>query len=386
MKNDYIPFHKPLVTDDEINEVVDTIKSGWWTTGPKTLKFENEFNSFIGSKFSLAVSSWTAAAHLALEAIGLLPGDEVIVPSITFTATAEIVCYFKAKPVIVDVQKDSFNIDPEEIEKHITNKTRAVIPVHYGGNPCDMDEILKLARLNNFKIIEDAAHSLPAKYKGRMIGTIGDATCFSFYVTKTLATGEGGMISTDDEEIASRCSIMRLHGINSDAWKRYTSEGSWYYEVVAPGFKYNFTDIQASLGLAQLKKLEITQSARKNIFNKYNSLLADNGLLKLYSYKDVVEPSYHLYPILLDIEGLKITRSQVIDELKNMGIGTSVHFIPLYRHPYYRETYNLDINNYPVSEYIYPRIITLPIWPGISDSQIDRVAEGLNSITRKFKK
>lgn len=386
MKNDYIPFHKPLVTDDEINEVVDTVKSGWWTMGPKTLRFESEFRSYIGAKFSLAVSSWTAAAHLALEAMGLKEGDEVIVPSFTFTASAEIVCYFKAKPVIVDVDKDSFNISPEEIEKNISDKTKAIIPVHYGGNPCNMDEIVELSKLYNLRIIEDAAHSLPAKYKGKTIGTIGDVTCFSFYVTKTLAAGEGGMICTDNEEIAQRCSIMRLHGINSDAWKRYSDEGSWYYEVIAPGYKYNFTDIQASLGLAQLKKIDLMHAERKNIFDKYNSLFADNDLIKLYKYEEEIEPSYHLYPVLLQTESLTVTRSKIIEELKNLGIGTSVHFIPLYRHPYYRETLNLDVKNYPVSEYIYPRIITLPIWPGMTDAQIERVANSLNMLTNKFKK
>ncbi len=386
MKNDYIPFHKPLVTDDEINEVVDTVKSGWWTMGPKTLRFESEFRSYIGAKFSLAVSSWTAAAHLALEAMGLKEGDEVIVPSFTFTASAEIVCYFKAKPVIVDVDKDSFNISPEEIEKNISDKTKAIIPVHYGGNPCNMDEIVELSKLYNLRIIEDAAHSLPAKYKGKTIGTIGDVTCFSFYVTKTLAAGEGGMICTDNEEIAQRCSIMRLHGINSDAWKRYSDEGSWYYEVIAPGYKYNFTDIQASLGLAQLKKIDLMHAERKNIFEKYNSLFAENTLIKLYKYEEEVEPSYHLYPVLLQTESLTVTRSKIIEELKNLGIGTSVHFIPLYRHPYYRETLNLDVKNYPVSEYIFPRIITLPIWPGMTDAQIERVANSLNMLTNKFKK
>ncbi len=386
MKENYIPFHKPLITEDEINEVVDTIKSGWWTTGPKTLRFEREFGSYIGAKHSLAVSSWTAAAHLALEAIGLREGDEVIVPAITFTATAEIVCYFKAKPVIVDVDKNSFNINPDEIEKNITDKTRAIIPVHYGGNPCNMDAIMELSGLHNLRIIEDAAHSLPAKYKGKTIGTIGDVTCFSFYVTKTLAAGEGGMLCTDNEEIAHRCSVMRLHGINSDAWKRYSDEGSWYYEVVAPGFKYNFTDIQASLATAQLKKIDLMRDQRKNIFEKYNSLFADNDLITLHKYKQEEEPSYHLYPVLLNIERLTVTRSRIIEELKNLGIGTSVHFIPLYRHPYYRDTFNLDINNFPVSEFIYPRIITLPIWPGMAGNQIEKVAESLNMLTKKFKK
>ncbi len=376
----------PLITEDEIKEVTETIRSGWWTTGPKADKFEKEFNSYIGSRFSIAASSWTAAAHLALEAYGLKEGDEVIVPSITFTATAEIVCYFKAKPVIVDVQKDSFNIDPNEIEKAISKRTKAIIPVHYGGNPCDMDEIISLAKANNIKIIEDAAHALPARYKNRMIGTIGDATCFSFYVTKTLATGEGGMLCTGDEELARRCSVMRLHGINSDAWNRYSETGSWYYEVVAPGFKYNFTDIQAALGIAQLKKIDFMLGERKKIFELYDSLFSRNDLIRLYEYKADREPSFHLYPILIDIDHLKVSRSQFIDELKKEGIGVSVHFIPLYRHPYYRDAFNLKTEDYPVSEYIYQRIITLPIWAGMSAEQIHRVADSVNRLTRKYAK
>ena len=386
MIEENIPFHKPLITEDEITEVTKAIRSGWWTTGPKAIRFEKEFNSYIGAKFSIASSSWTSAAHLALEAIGIKEGDEVIVPSMTFTATAEVACYFKAKPVIVDVQKDSFNINPAEIEKVITKNTKAIIPVHYGGNPCDMDEIIYLAKEHNIKIIEDAAHALPARYKGKMIGTIGDVTCFSFYVTKTLATGEGGMLCTNDEEIAKRCSIMRLHGINSDAWKRYSDEGSWYYEVVAPGFKYNFTDIQAALGIAQLKKIDYMLEERKKIFKAYNILFAYNNLIKKYEYKNDREPSYHLYPILLEIEKLRISRSQFIDELKKAGIGASVHFIPLYRHPYYRDTFKLSEKYYPVSEYIYPRIITLPIWVGMTEQQIDRVAGTINTLVKKFSK
>jgi perosamine synthetase len=386
MSESFIPFHRPLITDDEVSEVAETIRSGWWTTGPKSIRFENEFNSFIGSEFSVATSSWTAAAHLALEAIGLQAGDEVIVPSITFTATAEIVCYFKATPVIVDVQKDSFNIDPVQVAKAITSKTKAIIPVHYGGNPCDMDEIKAIAEVHNIKIIEDAAHALPAEYKGKMVGTIGDATCFSFYVTKTLATGEGGMICTNNREIADRCSVMRLHGIDKDAWKRYSSEGSWYYEVVAPGFKYNFTDIQASLGLAQLKKINLMLAERKEIFRKYNSLFKENELIQLYTCKDDRKSSYHLYPILLDIDHLKISRSQFIDELKNLGIGSSVHFIPLYRHPFYNETFKLNCSDYPVSEYLFPRIVTLPIWPGMTDDQVNKVADSVNAIIRENRK
>jgi len=383
MTDAFIPFHKPFITEEEVEEVSDAIRSGWWTTGPKTMRFEKEFNSFIGSRYSVVTSSWTAAAHLALEAIGLKAGDEVIVPAVTFTATAEIVCYFNAVPVIVDVQKDTFNIDPSEIEKAVTPKTKAIIPVHYGGNPCDMDEIIAIAQKHNLKIIEDAAHALPAEYKGKKIGTLGDVTCFSFYATKTLATGEGGMLCTDDKDIADRCSIMRLHGINKDAWKRYSAEGSWYYEVVAPGYKYNFTDIQASLGLAQLNKINLMLEKREKIFNRYNELFSGNDLISTYACKIDRKSSYHLYPILLDINRLKISRAQVIDELKDSGIGTSVHFIPLYRHPYYKEAFKLESKDFPVSEYLYPRIITLPIWPGMSEEQIKKVADKVNNITRK---
>jgi dTDP-4-amino-4,6-dideoxygalactose transaminase len=386
MSYSYIPFHRPYITDDEINEVVDAVKSGWWTAGPKTLQFEHEFKSFIGTKYCIAVSSWTAAAHLALEAIGLKEGDEVIVPAMTFTATAEIVCYFKAKPVIVDVQRDTYNIDPAQIQKEITKKTRAIIPVHYGGQPCDMDEIIDIAKENNLYVIEDAAHALPAFYKERIIGQLSDVTCFSFYATKTLATGEGGMICTDNEEIAKRCSIMRLHGINSDAWKRYSEEGSWYYEVVAPGYKYNFTDIQAGLGLAQLKKINEMQIKREEVFNLYNEGFKDNELIKLYKIKNDRISSYHLYPIEININRLKINRSRFIDELKEKGIGVSVHFIPLYRHPYYQRTFNLDIEDYPVSESIYPALITLPIWPGMKISQIEQVIDNVNSLMKKFTK
>ena len=269
MNKDYLLFHRPFISEEEIDEMVDTLRSGWLSMGPKTIKFEEEFNKYIGSQKSVAVNSWTAAGHLTLEAFGIEKGDEVIVPTMTFPATAEIVCYFGAKPVIVDVDKDTLNISIEEIERAITPKTKAIIPVHYGGQPCDLDEIQEIAKSYNIKVLEDAAHALPATYKGKKIGTISDATCFSFYATKTLSTGEGGMICTNNQEIAERSAIMRLHGINRDAWKRYSEAGSWYYEVVAPGYKYNFTDLQASLGLPQLKKVDIMWEWRKKIASRY---------------------------------------------------------------------------------------------------------------------
>lgn len=386
MKDDFIHFHRPYITDDEINEVVDTVRSGWWTTGPKSKRFEQEFNSYIGSRRSVVVNSWTAAAHLALEAIGLKQGDEVIVPAITFTATAEIVCYFGAKPVIVDVHPETLNILPSEIEKAITPKTKAIIPVHYGGLPCDMDEILDIAKTYNIRIIEDAAHALPALYKNRMIGTIGDVTCFSFYVTKTLATGEGGMICTEDDQIAERCTIMRLHGISRDPWNRYTSEGSWFYEVISPGFKYNFTDIQAALGLQQLKKVDMLWGMRKTIASKYDACFADSELIKVPPKLNDRQSAYHLYSIQLNLKMLNINRTGFIDALKQCGIAASVHFIPLYHHPFYKENFNLKNSDFPKSESAYPCLVSLPIWPGMTDVQINTVSDKVISLLRKHRK
>lgn len=386
MTKDFIQFHKPYITDDEIAEVVDTVKSGWWTTGPKTKKFEQEFNSYIGSKRSVVVSSWTAAAHLSLEAIGLKPGDEVIVPAVTFTATAEIVCYFGAKPVIVDVDPHTLNILPQEIEKAITSKTKAIIPVHYGGLPCDMDEIHVIAKKQNIKVLEDAAHALPALYKNKMIGTLSDITCFSFYVTKSLATGEGGMICTDDDEIADRCTVMRLHGISRDPWNRYTAEGSWHYEVISAGYKYNFTDIQAALGLQQLKKVELLWQMRREIAEKYNNRFADNDLLKIPPRLADRESAWHLYQIQLNLPMLTINRSEFIELLKHCGVASSVHFIPLYHHPFYKKTFGLNIMDYPNSENAYHRLVSLPIWPGMTDAQIETVCEKVTSILKKHKR
>lgn len=386
MNKDFLLFHKPFISDEEVNEIIDTVRSGWLSMGPKTIRFENEFNAYIGSKKSIAVSSWTAAGHLTLEAYGLKPGDEVIVPTMTFPATAEIVCYFGAKPVIIDVDEFTLNISLEAIEKAITPKTKAIIPVHYGGQPCDMDEILELAQKNNLKVIEDAAHSLPATYKGRKIGTISDVTCFSFYATKTLSTGEGGMICTKDDELAERCEVMRLHGINRNAWKRYTESGSWYYEVVAPGFKYNFTDLQASLGIPQLKKVDMMWESRKHIAEKYTEALKANELITLHGIKDDRESSWHLFPIKLNLEKLKINRAQLIDEMRKCNIGLGVHFMPVHQHIYYKDTFNLRDEDYPIAASVFPRLVSLPIYPGMRDEHVDRVIDMLCDLLNKNKR
>ena len=386
MNKDFLFFHKPFISDDEVDEIVDTVRSGWLSMGPKTIKFEEAFNSYIGCKKSIAVSSWTAAGHLTLEAYGIRPGDEVIVPTMTFPATAEIVCYFGAKPVIVDVEEDTLNISLKEIEKAITPRTKAIIPVHYAGQPCDMDEIHEIAKSNNLKVIEDAAHSLPATYKGKKVGTISDVTCFSFYATKTLSTGEGGMICTNDEEIAERCTIMRMHGINRDAWKRYTESSSWYYEVVAPGFKYNFTDLQASLGLPQLKKVDQMWQSRKNIAAKYTQALKDNELLTLHGVKENRDSSWHLFPIRLKLEFLKINRAQLIDEMRKLNVGAGVHFMPIHQHIYYNQTFKLDNKNYPIASSVFPKLVSLPIYPGMQDGHVDRVINVLVDLLEKYKK
>jgi perosamine synthetase len=384
--NKSIPFHRPYITEEEISEVVDSLKKGWLTMGKKTIEFENKFKNYIGSKNAVAVSSCTAGLHLALRVIGLKEGDEVIIPSITFVATAEVVNYFGAKPVIVDVERETHLINIEEIEKHITPKTIAIIPVHYAGQPADMDEIMDLAKRYNLYVIEDAAHSLPAWYKGKKIGTIGDLTAFSFYATKTLATGEGGMITTNNEEWAEKLRILRLHGISKDAWKRYTKEGSWEYDVLDNGYKYNMTDINASLGLVQLKKIERMQKEREKIASIYNKAFEGMEEIFLYKIKENRVSSWHLYPIKLNLEALKINRNEFIQILKERGIGTSVHFIPLYRFTYYRKKFNLPFIKFPNSEWVFERIVSLPIYPGLTEEEISYIIDTVKLTLKKHKR
>jgi dTDP-4-amino-4,6-dideoxygalactose transaminase len=381
-----IPFHKPYITDEEIIEVIDSLQKGWLTMGPKTIEFEKQFKTYIGTKNAIAVSSCTAGLHLALRAIGLKEGDEVIVPSLTFVATAEVVNYFKAKSVVVDVEKDSHLIDIKEIEKKVTSKTKAIIPVHYAGQPADMDEILEIASKYNLYVIEDAAHALPAWYKDRKIGTIGDLTAFSFYATKTLATGEGGMVTTENDEWAEKIRLLRLHGISKDAWKRYTKEGSWEYDVIDNGYKYNMTDINAALGLAQLKKLEWMWQQRVKIAEAYNYAFEEYEELIPYKVKEDRISAWHLYPLKLNLEALKIDRNRFIYELKKRGIGTSVHFIPLYRFSYYKKHFQYHPQSFANSEWIFERVVSLPIFPGMTKQEIDYVIENVIDIVKKYRK
>jgi len=381
-----IPFHKPYIEEDDINAVVAAVKSGWLTMGPKTIDFENRFKQAVGAQHAVAVNSCTAAMHLALKAIGLRRGDEVIIPAMTFTATGEVIRYFDAVPVIVDVDRDTHNILPFEIEKHLTKKTKAVIPVHFGGQPAAMDEILKIGKKNNLKIIEDAAHCFPSFYKDKPVGVLGDITAFSFYATKTIACGEGGMATTENEQYANEMRVQRLHGINKDAWKRYTKEGSWYYEVIDAGYKYNMTDLQAALGLSQLNKAEKMWQLRLEIARRYNEAFSESPNIQIPVVKPECQSSWHLYVIKLNIEKLRIGRNEFIEELSRRNIKTSVHFIPLYRHPYYQKNYPVDQRKMKNSEWLYERIISLPIYPGMNEAEINYVIDNILEIAHQHAK
>jgi dTDP-4-amino-4,6-dideoxygalactose transaminase len=393
----FLPFALPVIEEEEIREVLDVLKSGWVTTGPKVKLFEGEFAEYVGCKHAIAVNSCTAALHLALEAIGIGEGDEIITSPMTFAATSEVIRYFKARPIFVDIDSTTMNLDVERLEHTVQERCesgdekrlKAIIPVHYAGYPCDMDAVMALASRYDLKIIEDAAHAFPTSYKQRMIGTLGDITCFSFYATKNITTGEGGMITTENEEYADRMRIMSLHGISKDAWKRYTAEGSWYYEIVAPGYKYNLTDIAAGLGVAQLRKADAFLKRRMQIAGRYHQAFRELNELDLplaVDGKEGTTHSWHLYVIRLRLERLQIDRNKFIDELRRKGIGTSVHFIPLHIHPYYRETYGYQPDDFPVAYETYQRIISLPIYARMTDDDVERVIESVADIVTSHKK
>ena len=382
---DVLPFHRALIEEEEMRAVLEVLQSGWLSTGPRVKEFEAAFARYIGAGQAVAVSSCTAALHLALAAIGIAEGDEVILPTMTFASSGEVVLYFKAKPVLVDCQSGSFHADPEQIAKAVTSRTRAILPVHYSGYPSDMDTILSIAQQFGLKVIEDAAHALPSRFKDRMVGTLGDITCFSFYATKTLTTGEGGMATTESPELAERMRILSLHGISKDAWKRYTAEGSWRYDILETGYKYNLTDLQAALGLAQLAKCDAMRERRDAIAKRYTEALA---LLEAYEVPSAprhTQHAWHLYVIQVNPGALRIDRNRVIDELRNRGIGTSVHFIPLHLHTLYQQQLGYCTGQFPNAEERFARAISLPIFPGMTAQDTDRVIEALHDIAREYR-
>jgi dTDP-4-amino-4,6-dideoxygalactose transaminase len=380
--NNFLPFALPDIGEEEIAEVVDSLRSGWLTTGPKTQRFEREFADFIGSGAqALAVNSATAGLHLVLEAFGIGPGDEVITTPYTFTATAGVVRHLGADPVFVDIDPKTFNLDPAKIERAITERTKAIIPVHFAGLTCDMEPIIAIARRHGLKILEDAAHALPATYHSRLVGTLDtDATVFSFYATKTITTGEGGMIVTRDEAIAERCRVMRLHGISRDAFDRYTStKPAWHYEIIAPGFKYNLTDIASSIGLQQLKKAWAFQERRQDMAERYDEELAGLPITLPPQPENGDLHSWHLYAIRLS-DSAGISRDDFIQQMSARGIGCSVHFIPLHLHPYWQKAYDLQPHDFPMAWRAYEQAVSLPLYTKMTDDDQARVIEAVKDV------
>ena len=381
----FLPFALPDIGDEEIAEVVDTLKSGWVTTGPKARRFETDFAAFLGDEglHCIAVNSATAGLHLALEAIGIGPGDEVITTTHTFTATAEVVRYLGADVKLVDIDPATLNIAPAAIEAAIGSRTKAILPVHYAGLAADMPAILAIAARHGLKVVEDAAHALPTTVGGQLVGTLdSDATVFSFYANKTITTGEGGMLVTRNAELAARAKVMRLHGMSRDAFDRFTATvPSWYYEIVAPGFKYNLTDIAASLGLHQLKKAHAFQRRRAEIAALYGELLAGLPVITPPDALPGDTHAWHLYVLRL-ADGAGIERNTFIERLFAAGIGASVHYIPLHLHPYWRDRYALDAAMFPASQHAYEHMVSLPLYTRMTDADVRRVADAVRAALR----
>lgn len=379
MSNPFLPFARPDYSEEEISEVAATLRSGWITSGPRVERFEREFAQYVGAGHALAVNSCTAGLHLALAALGIGPGDEVITTPLTFCATINVILQVGATPVLADIGPD-LNIDPAAIRRAITGRTRAVIPVHIGGLPCAMREIWDLADQYRIKVVEDAAHAAGAQIAGAALGGgRSDAVAFSFYATKNLSTGEGGMVTTHSADLERRLRTLCLHGINRDAWNRYAENGSWYYEVVECGFKYNMSDIMAALGLVQLRKLETMTQRRIEIARRYNDAFREMPELELPPDRAGVRHCWHLYILRLRLEKLAVDRAQFIEELRQRGIGASVHFIPIPLHPYYRATLPMT-DACARALAVYPRLVSLPLYSNMTDDEADRVIEAVRDI------
>jgi len=382
---EYIVFGSPHIGKEEITEMVKTLKSGWIGTGPKVAKFEWQISEYVGAKYGLALNSCTAGLHLSLLVCGIGPGDEVITTPLTFCATVNTIIHCGAKPVFVDVDKKTMNIDAGRIEKAITKRTKAILPVHLAGRPCEMDEIMKIAKKHKLYVIEDAAQALGSEYKGKKIGSIGDLTCFSFYVTKNIITGEGGMVTTNNKEFADKIKIYALHGMSKDAWKRYSDDGYKHYQVVCPGYKYNMTDMQASLGIHQLKRIAKLDKIRQKIWDLYNAAFKDLPIELPAPFKRGDHHNKHLYTLLIDKNKCGISRDVFMLELHRRGIGTGVHFIPVHLHEYYREHFGFSVGDYPNAEYIGERTVSIPLSAKLSQADVNRVIKAVREVILKNK-
>lgn len=379
----FLLFSTPAVGEEEMLEVADTLRSGWITTGPKTHQFEAAFRDRVGAAASLGLNSCTAGLHLGLLALGIRPGDEVITTPMTFCACANVVEHLGATPVLVDVEPDTLNLCPEAVDAAVTPRTKAVLAVHYAGHPVDLDPIQDIAKRHGAALIEDAAHALPASYKGRLIGSGDNPVAFSFYATKNLTTGEGGML-TGSPELIDRARTLGLHGMSRDAWKRYGHGGGWFYQVDEPGFKYNMTDVQAAMGVAQLRKLDRFQARRREIVAAYTEAFRDVDALEVPIERPEVEHAWHLYVLRLRLGVLRIGRNQFIDELTALNIGTSVHFIPIHLHPFYQQKYRYKPDQFPVAYQSYQRMLSLPLHPMLSDADVSDVVDAVLAVAQRF--
>ncbi len=381
-----IPFHRPSIGPAERDAVMEVLESGWLTTGQRAVDFEEAVRVRVGSAHAVAVNSATAALHLILEALGIQGGDEVVVPTYTFATCGEVCRYLNARPRLADVDPITFNVTAETIEAQLRPETKAIMVVHFGGALAEMEPILELARSHGLPVIEDAAHALPCSRGGRAAGSWGTAGALSFYATKTVTTGEGGMIVTDSAEIANRARSMRLHGLSRDAWKRYTGSGNWYYEIEDAGYKYNLTDVAAAIGLVQLERAESMRLERERVARRYAAAIPAAGLGELVELPAMPGPgevhAWHLFPLRLNLDRVRLTRAETIERLGEAGIGTSVHFIPLHLHPYYRRTYGYAPDDLPIAKLQYEREISLPIYPDLGDDDVDYVVARLADIVR----
>jgi dTDP-4-amino-4,6-dideoxygalactose transaminase len=383
-RSSFLPFAPPMIGEEEIAEVIDTLRSGWITTGPKTKRFEEEFAHKVGASEALALSSGTAALHLGLLCLGIRPGDEVITSTLTFAATANVIEHVGARPILVDVEPDTLNLDPARVEAAITSRTKVIVPVHYAGHPVDLDAIEALAEAHGLQLLDDAAHVPYARYKGRVIGSSGHLAAFSFQAVKNLTTAEGGML-TGPPELIEHARILALHGMSSDAWKRYAKGGSWAYEIVLPGFKYNMTDIQASLGLHQLARLPWVQERRREIVHAYQIAFSELEALEPPVSRPEVEHAWHLYVLRLRTKASRLQRDVFVEELKARNIGTSVHYTPVHMHPYYREKYGYAPEDLPVSCDAFRRMISLPLSAKMTDADIADVIEAVRDIVQEHR-
>lgn len=379
-------FGKPDILQDEIDEVIDSLRSGWISTGPKVQKFENMFRDYIGSKFALALNSCTAGLHLSMLTCGVHSNDEVITCPMTFAATANAIIHTGATPVFVDCKKDDMTIDPSIIESKITDRTKVIIPVHFAGHPADMGSIMEIAKKNQLTVVEDAAHSIEAEYQGEKIGSIGDLTVFSFYVTKNIVTAEGGMVTTNREDYAEKIQLYGLHGLSKGAWMRFSDSGFKHYQVVLPGYKYNMTDLQAAMGLHQLKRLEGNLKRREWIWDYYNDRFADLPLFVPNIARKNIRHARHLYTILIDLDNVSVDRDRIQVALYHENIGTGIHYIALHLHPYYQQTYGLRRGDFPNAEFISDRTLSLPLSTSLSDDDVEDVVNAVRKVLRYFTK